>query len=185
MQSRLTAFAGQNRLPRRAWFSSSNLHPKEAVKRQAILKSVRAMLPPMQWDGLTLKAVAGVAAVIASGALLLAGVGLVVPMVGLVAGVAVMLGASLDRLKLRVEALEKMPRMAVAVKSGARIGIRWLAAKSYFSPRRSCARVLQAWHLPPAACGLRPAVPLSISVSGPCAARASAPGCGPRRCGCG
>ena len=34
-----------------------------------------------------------------SGALLLAGVGLVVPMMGLVAGVAVMVGASLDRLK--------------------------------------------------------------------------------------
>ena len=61
------------------------------------------MLPPMQWDGLTLKAFAGVAAVIASGALLLAGVGLVVPMIGLVTGVAAMLGASLDRLKLRVE----------------------------------------------------------------------------------
>jgi hypothetical protein len=59
--------------------------------------------------------------VIASGALLLAGVGLVVPMIGLVAGVGVMLGASLDRLKLRVEALEKMPRVAIAVKSGARI----------------------------------------------------------------
>ena len=53
---------------------------------------------------------------IASGALLLAGVGLVVPMMGMVAGVAVMLGASLDRLKLRVDALEKVPRVAVAVK---------------------------------------------------------------------
>jgi hypothetical protein len=41
----------------------------------------------MQWDGLTLKTFAGVAAVIASGALLLAGIGLVVPMMGLVAGV--------------------------------------------------------------------------------------------------
>jgi hypothetical protein len=46
-------------------------------------------------------AFAGIAAVIASGALLLAGVGVVVPMMGLVAGVAAMLGASLDRLKLR------------------------------------------------------------------------------------
>jgi hypothetical protein len=73
----------------------------------------------MQWDGLTLKAFGGVAAVIASGALLLAGVGLVVPMMGLVAGVAVMLGASLDRLKLRVEALEKTPRVMVSVKRGA------------------------------------------------------------------
>jgi hypothetical protein len=40
----------------------------------------------MQWDGLTLKAFAGIAAGIASGALLSAGVGLVVPMMGLVAG---------------------------------------------------------------------------------------------------
>jgi hypothetical protein len=39
-----------------------------------------SMLPPVQWDRLTLKAFAGVAAVIASGTLLLAGVGLVVPM---------------------------------------------------------------------------------------------------------
>ena len=75
------------------------------------------MLPPVQWDRLTLKAFAGVAAVIASGALLLAGVGLVVPMIGLVTGVAAMLGASLDRLKLRVEALEKTPRIAVVAKS--------------------------------------------------------------------
>ena len=40
------------------------------------------MLPFMEWDGLTLKAFAGVVAVIASGALLLAGVGPVVPMMG-------------------------------------------------------------------------------------------------------
>jgi hypothetical protein len=58
------------------------------------------MLPGMQWDGLTLKAFAGIAAVIASGTLLLVRIGLVVPMIGLVAGVAAMLGASLDRLKL-------------------------------------------------------------------------------------
>jgi hypothetical protein len=77
------------------------------------------MLSLMQWDGMTLKAFAGVAAVIASGALLLVGVGLVVPMIGLVAGVAVMLGASLDRLRLRVEALEKTPRVVVSVKGGA------------------------------------------------------------------
>jgi hypothetical protein len=38
---------------------------------------------------------------------------------GLVAGVAAMLGASLDRLKLRVEALEKTPRVMVSVKRGA------------------------------------------------------------------
>jgi hypothetical protein len=64
----------------------------------------------MEWDGPTLKAWAGIAAVIASAALLLAGVGLVVPMIGLVAGVAAMLGASLERFKLRVEALEKSPQ---------------------------------------------------------------------------
>jgi hypothetical protein len=75
------------------------------------------MLPLMEWDGLTPRACAGVAAVIISGVLLLAGIGAVVPLMGVVAGVAVMLGASLDRLKLRVEALEKMPRVTVAVKS--------------------------------------------------------------------
>ena len=51
-----------------------------------------------------------------------------------------------------------------------------LAWKSCSYPRRSGARVRQAWHLPPAAGGPRPAVPLSVSVSGPCAAGASAPG---------
>jgi hypothetical protein len=70
----------------------------------------------MQWDGMTLKAFAGVVAVVISGVLLLAGVGPVVPMMGVVAGVVAMLGASLERLKLRVEALEKTPRVAVAVK---------------------------------------------------------------------
>jgi hypothetical protein len=59
---------------------------------------------------------AGIVAILASGMLLLAGVGPVVPMMGLVAGVAAMLGASLDRLKLHVEALKKTPRVAVAVK---------------------------------------------------------------------
>ena len=58
-------------------------------------------------------------AVIASGVLLLAGVGPVVPMMGLVAGGDVMLGASLDRLKLRVEALEQTPRVMVSDKRGA------------------------------------------------------------------
>jgi hypothetical protein len=77
------------------------------------------MLPGMQWDGLTLKAFAGIAAVIASGTLLLVRIGLVVPMIGLVAGVAAMLGASLDRLKLRVEALEETPRVMVSVKRDA------------------------------------------------------------------
>jgi hypothetical protein len=74
------------------------------------------MLLLMEWDGVTLRAFAGIAAVLVSGALLLASVGLVVPMMGLVAGVAAMLGANLERLKLRVEALEKTPRVAVAVK---------------------------------------------------------------------
>jgi hypothetical protein len=40
-------------------------------------------------------------------------------MMGLVADVAVMLGGSLDRLKLRVEALEKTPRVMVSVKGSA------------------------------------------------------------------
>jgi hypothetical protein len=73
----------------------------------------------MEWDGLTLRAFAGVAAIIISGALLLAGVGLVVPLIGLVAGVAAMLGASLERLKLRVQALQQAPRVMVNVKRGA------------------------------------------------------------------
>jgi hypothetical protein len=77
------------------------------------------MLPLMECDGLTLKAFAGVAAVIIRGALLLAGVRLVVPLMGVVAGVAAMLRATLDRLKLRVEALEKTPRVIVSVKGGA------------------------------------------------------------------
>jgi hypothetical protein len=67
------------------------------------------------------------AAVIASGALLLFGVGLVVPMIGLVAEVAAMLGASLERLKLRVDALEKTPR--VVVSRAAHVNLR-RAAKS-------------------------------------------------------
>jgi hypothetical protein len=75
------------------------------------------MLPHMAWDGLSLKALAWVVAVVISGVLLLAGVGPVVPMMGLVAGVGVMLGSSLGRLKLRVEALEKTPCVAVGVKS--------------------------------------------------------------------
>jgi hypothetical protein len=37
-------------------------------------------------------------------------------MMGLVGGGAAMLGASLERLKLRVEALEKTPRVLVSVK---------------------------------------------------------------------
>jgi drug/metabolite transporter (DMT)-like permease len=47
----------------------------------------------MEWDGVTLKAWAGIAAVIAGVVLLLVGVGLVVPMMGVGAGVAAMLGA--------------------------------------------------------------------------------------------
>jgi len=43
-----------------------------------------------------------------------------VPMMGLVAGVGAMLAAILNRLKLRVEALEKTPpRVMVSVKGGA------------------------------------------------------------------
>ena len=64
---------------------------------------------PMQWDGVTLKAFAGAVAVIISGVVLLAGVRPVAPMMGVVAGVAAMLGASVERVKLRVEALEKKP----------------------------------------------------------------------------
>jgi hypothetical protein len=63
----------------------------------------------MQWDGVTLKALAGVAAVIISGVVLLAGVRPVVPMMSVVAGVATMIGASVERLKLGVETLEKKP----------------------------------------------------------------------------
>jgi hypothetical protein len=73
-----------------------------------------------------------------------------------------------------------------ALKHGGWRGIVSLrAVKSCSFLRRSCARVRQAWHLAPVVGGPRPAAPRSISVSGPCAARASAPGCGLRRCGCG
>jgi len=41
-------------------------------------------------------------------------------MMGVVAGVAVMVGVSLDRLKLRVDALEQTPRVAIAVKAPGR-----------------------------------------------------------------
>jgi hypothetical protein len=43
---------------------------------------------PMQWDGVTLKAFAGAAAVMISGVVLLARVRPVVPMMGVVAGIA-------------------------------------------------------------------------------------------------
>jgi hypothetical protein len=63
--------------------------------------------PGMHWDGLTLKAFAGATAVAVSAILLLAGGGgPVLPMVGMAAGFAAMIGASLERLKLRVAALE-------------------------------------------------------------------------------
>ena len=58
---------------------------------------------PMQWDGVTLKAFAGVAAVILSGVVLLAGVRAVVPMMSVVAGVVAIFGATVEHLKLRVE----------------------------------------------------------------------------------
>jgi hypothetical protein len=50
------------------------------------------MLPLVEWDSVMLKAFAGIAAVLVSGALLLLGVGCVVRMMGLIAGVAVMHG---------------------------------------------------------------------------------------------
>jgi hypothetical protein len=58
-------------------------------------------------DGLTLTAFAGIAALVVSGTLLLDAAGSLVPVIGLVAGVAAMLGAGLERLKLRAAALEK------------------------------------------------------------------------------
>jgi hypothetical protein len=62
----------------------------------------------MHWNGLTLKAFAGVAAVAVSGVPLLSGAGgPILPVVGMVAGFAAMIGASLQRLKLRVAALER------------------------------------------------------------------------------
>jgi hypothetical protein len=62
----------------------------------------------MYWDGLTLKAFAGVAAIVINAVLLLVGFGgPILPVVGMVAGFAAMIGASLQRLKLRVAALER------------------------------------------------------------------------------
>jgi hypothetical protein len=51
----------------------------------------------MGWDGVALRAFADVAAIIISAVLLLLGVGCAVPVMGLVAGVAVMLEASIER----------------------------------------------------------------------------------------
>ena len=60
------------------------------------------MLRLLEWDGVTSRAFAGVATV--SGVVLLAGGRPVVPMMGIVAGVAAMLGVGDERLKLRVSA---------------------------------------------------------------------------------
>jgi hypothetical protein len=56
-------------------------------------------------------------------------------------------------------------------------------SKSCSFPLRSCARVRPASRPPPVAGGPRPSARPSISAAGPCAARASAPGCGPWRRG--
>jgi len=63
--------------------------------------------------------------------------------------------------------------------------VRRSAAKSCSFPRRSCARVRRAWRPAPVAGEPRPSAPgVNFAAVGPCAARASAPGCGRRRCGC-
>jgi len=62
----------------------------------------------MQWDRLTLAAFGGIAALVIGGTMLYEdATGSFVPVIGMVAGVAAMAFASLERLKLRVEVLEK------------------------------------------------------------------------------
>jgi hypothetical protein len=62
----------------------------------------------MRWDRHSLMAFAGIAALVIGGALLLADAGAVfVPVIGMVAGIAVMARASHERLKQRMDALEQ------------------------------------------------------------------------------
>jgi hypothetical protein len=62
----------------------------------------------MHWDALTLRAFADATAVVVSGGLLLEGFGgPILGVLGMVAGFAAMLGASVERLKLHVTALER------------------------------------------------------------------------------
>jgi hypothetical protein len=62
----------------------------------------------MRWDRHSLRAFAGIAALVIGGALLLADAGAVfVPVIGMVAGIAVMARASHERLKQRMDALEQ------------------------------------------------------------------------------
>ena len=82
----------------------------------------------MGWDGVALRACADVTAIIISAVLLLLGVGCAVPVMGLVAGVAVMLEASIERLKLlRLATLEwrsrpLRSRPGLAATASAKIG---------------------------------------------------------------
>jgi hypothetical protein len=62
----------------------------------------------MRWDIHTTRAICGLAALLVSGALLLGDApGLLVPVIGMVVGIAAVARASHDRLKLRIIALEQ------------------------------------------------------------------------------
>jgi hypothetical protein len=62
----------------------------------------------MRWDRLTLTAFGGIAALVIGGTLLLADASAeFVPVIGMVAGIAAMARASHERLRQRIEALEK------------------------------------------------------------------------------
>jgi hypothetical protein len=61
----------------------------------------------MRWDRHTLMAFAGIAALVLGGAVLLADAGAsLVPVIGMVAGIAAMARASHERLKQRMDSLE-------------------------------------------------------------------------------
>jgi uncharacterized membrane protein YhhN len=62
----------------------------------------------MHWDRLTFTALGGIAALVIGAAMLLEDAGAVfVPVIGMVGGIAAMACASQERLKQRIEALEK------------------------------------------------------------------------------
>ena len=66
------------------------------------------MVRSMRWDRLTLMALGGIAALVIGGAMLLEDAGAVfVAVLGMVGGISAMSFASQERLKQRIEALEK------------------------------------------------------------------------------
>jgi hypothetical protein len=87
------------------------IRPPQRTRSQVFAAVRTAMCEAEEYDPQTQEPTKGLVA------RRLAGQGKSADFLGIVAGVAAMLGASLDRLKLRVEALEKTPRVAIAVKT--------------------------------------------------------------------